>query len=87
MEQIPGNVTLAEARKIMIDHAAMDSVLGRVNLGAVARIRFLRKPEETELPDNCTMDDFRHLCSIGKAMLVIDDGGDGGLKIKAPELV
>lgn len=79
----PVDVTLGEVRLALPLQPKIRPFAAYVaGRGLVLRVRFLRKPEGTELPDATTIGEFSALANAGRAQIVLD--GDGGLPAATP---
>jgi len=81
---VPPSFTLAETRGYILNTPAFADLKTLSKRDSVFRIRFYRKPERVEFPEDYLLSDFQKLAAQGRASIEIDDAG-GGTPVAAPE--
>jgi len=75
----PDDITLAQARAVFFASDIARELRSQAHFPEKLRLRYLLKPEDTELPDDTTMGEIRKLVKAGRVRIVIDDMGGGVL--------
>lgn len=83
--EFPPDVTIDEVRSVVLSRFA-DELGGRVRVGRFLRVRYLDE-RGAEHPDDLTLGDARELARVGRFIVTIDDEGDGGVRVRLPELI